>query len=485
MQQYQDAKSLCGEAILLFRMGDFYELFYDDARTAATALGLTLTSRDKGENPIPMAGFPHHQLDTYLAKLIQNGFRVAVCEQVEDPRHAKGLVKREVTRVVTPGTLTDDSLLDPKCNNYLAAVVFHGGLRRVHQHAVGLAWVDLSTGDFQVTTCEPGLLWDQLERINPAECLISEEDLVLKKDLVDFVVTTRPAWAFARDAAVEAVQRFFQVATLEGFGLGPDDLPGIVCAAAILDYLKETQKSSLGHIQRLVPFRHDATLAIDQATRRSLELSQTLRDQHRQGSLLGVLDQAVTAMGSRTIGQWLASPLTDKQAIEQRLDAVGELVGHPSLIGQLREQLQGVYDLQRLLARVSTGRATPRDLKFVGKTLQRLPKVKALLSARRSPLLQQLEATIDLCPELRAELDAALVDDCPLVAREGGIIRHGYHSELDQLRELALGGKQWLSEYQQHEQTRTGITNLKIGFNKVFGFYLEITNSHRDKLPAD
>ena len=327
MQQYEEAKSLCGEALLLFRMGDFYELFYDDAKTAAAALGLTLTSRDKGANPIPMAGFPHHQLDAYLAKLIQSGFRVAVCEQVEDPRLAKGLVKREVTRVVTPGTLTDDSLLDPKTNNYLAAVAFHAGLRRARQHALGLAWIDLSTGDFHVTTCEPGLLLDQLERIDPAECLISDEDLVLKKELGDYVVTTRPAWAFAQDAAVELLQSFFQVATLEGFGLGPDDLPGISCAAAIVDYLKETQKTSLGHIRRLQPFCHDATLSIDQATRRSLELTHTIRDQHRQGSLLGVLDQAVTAMGSRTIGQWLSSPLTEQPEIERAIRCRGGIGG--------------------------------------------------------------------------------------------------------------------------------------------------------------
>ncbi len=287
MQQYEEAKSLCGEALLLFRMGDFYELFHEDAKTAAAALGLTLTSRDKGENPIPMAGFPHHQLDGYLAKLIQKGFRVAVCEQVEDPRLAKGLVKREVTRVVTPGTLTDDSLLDPKSNNYLAAVLFHAGLRRAREPAMGLSWVDLSTGEFWVTSCEPGLLLDHLERLSPAECLISDEDLVLKKELADFVITTRPAWVFAQDAAIETVQSFFKLATLEGFGLGPDDAPAVCCAAAILDYLQETQKSSLGHIQRLQLYRHESTLAIDQATRRSLELTHTIREQQRQGSSAG------------------------------------------------------------------------------------------------------------------------------------------------------------------------------------------------------
>ncbi len=485
MQQYDEAKSLSGDALLLFRMGDFYELFHDDAKTAAAALSLTLTSRDKGENPIPMAGFPHHQLDAYLAKLIQKGFRVAVCEQVEDPKFAKGIVKREVTRVVTPGTLTDDSLLDPKSNNYLAAVVFHAGLRRVREHAMGLAWVDLSTGEFHVATSDPDSLLDHLERIRPAECLISDEDTVLKNQLSDYFVTTRPAWAFARDAAVESVQKHFQVATLEGFGLTTDDLAGVSCAAAILEYLQETQKSSLEHIQRLRPYRNDSALAIDQATRRSLELTHTIRDSQRTGSLLGVLDQAVTAMGSRTIGHWLSNPSTDKATIERRLDAVTELVSQSSLIGQLQDELRGVYDLQRLLARVSTGRATPRDLKFIGKTLQRLPKIKAALTARHSHELQNLEQSIDLCVDLRSELDAALVDDCPLNARDGGMIRQGYNSELDTLRELAAGGKQWLNEYQQEQQARTGIPNLKLGFNKVFGFYLEITNSHRDKLPAD
>lgn len=484
MRQYDEAKALCGDALLLFRMGDFYELFYDDAKVAARALSLTLTSRDKGTNPIPMAGFPHHQLDGYLAKLIQQGFRVAVCDQVEDAKLAKGLVRREVTRVVTPGTLTDDTLLDPKSSNYLAGIVFHSGKRKGCA-SIGLAWVELSTGEFRIATIAPESLLDHLERIGPAECVISEDDNELAEELTEFFVTKRPAWAFGRDSAQQAVREHFQVATLEGFGIDENDAAGIRAAGATIEYLQETQKTSLAHLDRPIPFRHESALEIDQATRRSLELVCTMRDQSRFGSLLGVLDEAVTPMGSRTTARWLSSPLAYRPAIEARLDAVEELTNHDSLRDDIRQELREVYDLQRLLARVATGRASPRDLKFIGRTLKRLPKIKAALVARKSGLLKELELKIELCPALCEELDRALVDDCPLSARDGGVIRQGYNTTLDELRGLASGGKEWLSQYQEQQQQRTGIPNLKLGFNKVFGFYLEVTNSHRDKVPSD
>ena len=481
MQQYQDAKQIAGEALLLFRMGDFYELFYEDAKAAARILGLTLTSRDKGENPIPMAGFPHHQLDAYLGKIIAAGFRAAVCEQVEDPKLAKGLVKREVTRVVTAGTVTDDSLLDPHSSNYLASVVWGA---KEGDNEVGVAWADLSTGRFHAAVFQVKQLADQLARINPAECLISEDGPPLPEQIASRTVVTKcPLWSFALQSAQHALAKHFGALGLDGFGFVDGDSLAIRAAGAVLGYLQETQKAQLDHIDRLVPYRTGGALEIDEASRRSLEITRTIRDGRREGSLLSVLDQTVTAMGSRMLAEWIASPLIDIAGIHQRLDAVEELIRDESLRGALREQLRGVYDLERLLARVTTGRCTPRDLSFIGRTLAGLPKVKAKLTGRKSALLQQLEAEIDLCPDVRGQLEAALVDDCPLTAREGGFMRDSYHAELDNLRQLAVGGKQWIASYQAEIIGRTGIQNLKVGFNKVFGYYIELTNSHREKAP--
>ncbi|NLX95537.1 MAG: DNA mismatch repair protein MutS [Rhodopirellula sp.] len=478
MKQYQEAKKACPDAILLFRMGDFYELFHDDAKDAARILNLALTSRDKGENPVPMAGFPHHQLESYLAKLIAAGLRVAVCDQVEDPKKAKGLVRREVTRVVTAGTLTDDALLDPRTSNYLAAVV--------PGDPAGLAWVELSTGRFQATSVPPRSVADQLARIGPSECLLAETADPLPAHLAEqMMVTRRPDWAFAVNSARDALRKHFATTSLEGFGFDASagDGQAIRAAGAILDYLTETQKSSLEHIDRLLPYRTGTTLEIDEASRRSLEISRTIREGRREGSLLAVLDRTVTAMGSRLMAEWVANPLTDAAAIDQRLGAVEEFVAEPALAAALRDTLRQVYDVERLLARVSTGRASPRDLNFLGRTLRSLPALKAKLSARKSGLLGRLESQINLCPELRAKLDAALVDDCPLSARDGGFIRDGYRQELDALRDLMRGGKQWIARYQAEETERSGISNLKVGYNKVFGYYLEVTNAHREKVP--
>ncbi|MGO8691613.1 MAG: DNA mismatch repair protein MutS [Thermoguttaceae bacterium] len=480
MRQYQEAKRACGDALLLFRMGDFYEMFFDDAKVAARTLHLALTSRDKGAGGVPMAGFPHHQLESYLGKLIAAGLRAAVCEQVEDPKLAKGLVKREVTRIVTPGTVTDDALLDPRRSNFLAAVSSGDPL--------GLAWVELSTGRFLAAGFPAAALADQLARIAPAECLLSEDAPPLARGQDErMMVTRRPGWAFSLSAARQALAKHFRTAGLEGFGFGDGaaDDQAIAAAGAVLDYLAETQKTSLEHIDRLVPYRTSGTLEIDQASRRSLELTRTIRDGRREGSLLAVLDSTATAMGARLLADWLANPLAEAAAIVARHEAVEELVDEAALAADLRDALRRVYDTQRLLARVTTGRASPRDLGFLGRTLRALPALKAKLTARKSPLLNQLEAEIDLCVDLRGKLDAALAEECPLASREGGFIRDGFHPPLDALRELAHGGKQWIARYQAQESQRTGIPSLKVGFNKVFGYYLEITNAHRGRIPED
>ncbi len=479
MQQYHEAKQAAGDALLLFRMGDFYELFHEDAKTAARVLGLSLTSRDKGENPIPMAGFPYHQLDGYLAKIIAAGFRGAVCEQVEDPRQAKGLVKRDITRIVSRGTVTDDALLDPQTSNFLLAVA--------PGEPCGLAWIDISTGRFEATVVPSEKLGDELARISPVEILLGESADSLPAEWTEGrMISRRPAWAFGREAAVAALMKHFGTQSLEGFGFSQDDEgPALQAAGAVLDYLVETQKTSLAHIDRLLPYGVGTRLEIDEATRRSLEISQTMRDGRREGSLLGVIDRTVTSMGARLLGDWLANPLTDVQAIDARLDAVAELHAETSLTADLRQSLRQIYDVQRLLARVTTGRATPRDLSFVARTLACIPKLKAKLAGRKSARLSQLEGRIDLCGDVRSKLDAALEDECPLASRDGGFIRAGYHAELDEQRELMRGGKQWMAEYQAEAVERTGIANIKVGFNKVFGYYLEVTHAHRDKIPED
>jgi DNA mismatch repair protein MutS len=490
MQQYHDAKRVAGEALLLFRMGDFYELFFDDARVAARVLGLSLTSRDKGEDPVPMAGFPHHQLDSYLAKIIAAGHRAAVCEQVEDPKLAKGIVKREVTRIVTPGTVTDDALLDPQSCNFLAALTPPVAVARADRiragrsgdqseagaRIVGLAWVDVSTGRFCAAAFDESQVGDQLARIEPAEILISDEGESLPAELVGgAAVARRQAWTFGRTAAIESLTKQFGTKSLEGFGFDaerPADVAAMRAAGAVLNYLSETQKASLGHIDRLDAYSSDERLAIDPATRRSLELLCTIRDGRREGSLIGTIDRTVTCLGARMLADWMAAPLTDVAAINARLDAVAELVHDSSVTSQVRECLKQIYDIQRLLARVTTGRASPRDLAFVGRTLACLPKVKAKLTGRSSGLLQQIERRLDLCADVRRPLEQALVDDCPLTTRDGGFIRDGYRADLDELRQLMAGGKQWMAEYQAAECKRTGIASIKVGFNSVFGYYL-------------
>ena len=483
MQRYLEVKAEHPEAILLFRMGDFYELFYEDAQIAARVVGLTLTSRDKGSsNPIPMAGFPYHQLDNYLRKLIQAGYRASVCEQVEDPKQAKGLVKREVTRVVTPGTVTDDTLLDPRESNYLATLY-------PAKDRVGLAWLELSTGRFVMTDLEPGHVPDELARLRPSECLLPEggrkSPLGISLQIHSgMLLAERPPWDFAPDQAYKVLLQHFGTTTLEGFDIH-ELTPGVTAAGALLQYVRETQKSSLHHIVQLEPYRRGTNLLLDESTRRSLELTRTIRETKRDGSLLAVIDETVTPMGARLLAEWLSNPLTDLATITQRLDAVEEFTRDPLLCQEIRETLKQTYDLQRLTARVSTGRASPRDLAHLAESLTLLPKLKAKLCARRSPLLQQLETGLDLCPEIRQEITAILVDEPPLAYNEGGVVRQGFNAQLDELRDLSRGGKEWIARYQAEEAARIGIPNLKVGFNRVFGYYLEVTAAQAEKVPPE
>lgn len=488
MRQYHEAKQACGDALLFFRMGDFYELFLDDAKVAARVLGLTLTSRDKeSDNPTAMAGFPHHQLDTYLHKLIHAGYRAAVCEQVEDPKQAKGLVKREITRVVSAGTLTDDGLLDPREANYLAAVFVASGKGvDAEDPAVGIAWAELSSGRFEAGTFTRSRLDDELARIGPAEVIYREDDGQFTPDTTaPWSWTARPAWTFATAASQETLCKQFAVQSLEGFGFGDDDGPAIRAAGAVLTYLQETQRGSLDHFGALIAHHRAMVMQIDASTRRNLEISRTIRSGAREGSLLDVIDHTCTPMGSRLLADWIAAPLIDREAIDSRLDAVAEISSDTPLRNEIRATLKQTFDLTRLLARIATGRTGPRDLQQIARTLAHLPDLKKRLAACQAARLGWTEAHLHLCPALRTQLEEALADECPLSASDGNFIRSGFDPELDTLRELGQGGKQWIAAYQQQQMELTSIPNLKVGFNKVFGYYLEVTNAHKDKVPAE
>ncbi|QDT79990.1 DNA mismatch repair protein MutS [Gimesia maris] len=478
MERYLEVKRQNPGTLLLFRMGDFYELFHEDAEIAARILGITLTSRDKtSSNPIPMAGFPHHSLDNYLYKLIHAGYRASICDQVEDPKKAKGMVKREVTRVVTPGTLTDDALLDPHENNFLASIYFG-------KSNIGLAWLELSTGRFLTSNTTAEHLVDELARIHPAECIFAEGNTALQNAVghLDTMLTERPPWSFAEGESEKRLLDHFGTKTLEGFNLEAGT-PSITAAGALLEYVQETQKSSIPHINQIEPYERGDRLLIDEATRRSLELTRTIREGKREGSLISVLDETVTSMGARLLTDWIANPLTSLSQIERRLDAVEELSQNPVLCTEVREQLAKTYDLQRLTARIATGRASARDLSFLAQTLALLPKLKAKLSGRKAELLQSLEADIDLCAEVRSDIETMIIEDPPLTLNEGGVIRPGFSEELDELRSLSKGGKEWIAGYRNEESERIGIPNLKVGYNKVFGYYLEVSAAHAAKVP--
>jgi DNA mismatch repair protein MutS len=487
MQQYQEAKDRHPGMLLLFRMGDFFELFGEDAKEAARVLGLTLTSRDK---TVPMAGFPHQALDSHLQKLLQHGHRVAICDQVEDAALARGLVKREVTRIVSPGTLTEEELLDPGRANHLAACCAQGS-------TIGLAWVDLSTCDFQAADIPEARLADELNRLCPAECLCAEGERAglpsiqaaafaerLRGLLPAATLSLRPDWTFEPRTARSALFEHFGVTTMAGFGFA-DNQAGLTAAGALLLYLGEMLKTSLPHLHRLRPYHLDEHLFLDDVTRRSLELTRTLREGERHGSLLWAMDRTVTPMGARLLVDWLLSPLADIERIERRLDAVAELKDDHGLRQALTEELRRAYDLQRLTARASTGRASPRDLGAIGKTLELLPRIQELVQGRQAQMLRTLSSALSPCPELCTDLNEALVDGPPLTARDGGIFKRGYSAELDALYEVARGGKEWLARFQAQECLRTGIANLKVGFNKVFGYYIEVTRGQSSKVPAD
>lgn len=485
MQQYTAIKRKYMDCLLFFRMGDFYEMFGKDAEIASRELEIALTSRNKGGGKkIPMAGVPCHSADTYIAQLVKKGYRVAICEQLEDPSEAKGLVRRDVVRVITPGTVLDNMTLEDDKNNYLGAAV-------LYQERVGFAYVDISTGEFAVTELEweEGKVIDELSRVQPAEVILSSE---LKNNpriytfLVDQlgVVVNSLKENFHFKQAYQLLIDHFRTNSLHGFGCEKQKA-GIMAAGAIMEFLNETQKRNLTHINYLKTYSTQEYMVLDAATRRNLELTATIRDGKRRGSLLGVLDRTVTAMGGRKLKQWIHQPLLDLKMIEERLDAVDEFINHLYELENLREILKNVYDIERLLGKIVYGSANARDLAALKSSLIHLPQIKELLKNFTSSRLKSLESQLDLLSDITELIETAIVDDPPTGLKDGGLIKKGFNEELDQLREAAANGKDWIALLEHKERERTGIKSLKVGFNKVFGYYLEVTKANLDMVPDD
>jgi len=496
MKQYAEQKAQVGEAILFFRMGDFYEMFYEDAKTAAKVLGLALTSRNKGTNPIPLAGVPFHAAESYIARLVRAGYKVAISEQVEDPKLAKGVVKRKIVRIITPGTLTEQVLLDDKEGNYLAGCCLAGAA----DQSAGLAWVELSTGQFMALNLPEAEIIDELVRLRPAELLLPEPDLPdgqtvsarhrklarQAQEILGCAVTYRPGWWFDKNQSAESLHRHFEVSSLEGFGFTEPD-GSVAAAGAIIQYLSETQKTALEHVRHLTPVNRSRYLQLDQTTVRSLELERTIRTASRDGTLLGVMDHTCTAMGSRLLRQWLLFPLKDLDEITLRQDAVDLLLQRPDVVRKLRAELKELADLERIVSRVGTGRASPRDLASLGATLREFPRIIGMVEPANvaGSLLEKDSATLVGHDELADLLGEALTDQPPANLRDGGVIADGFDENLDRLRGVSRDGQDWLAQFQAREVQHSGIPSLKVGYNQVFGYYIEVPNTHRSRVPPE
>ena len=485
MRQYLDAKQQYRDAIVFFRMGDFYEMFYEDALVAARALELTLTSRSKdaGGNGIPMCGVPYHAADGYVARLVKKGFRVAICEQVEDPRKAKGLVKREVVRVVSPGTLTDASYLDAREPAYLMAIASAGD-----RYGVGL--IDLSTGEFTAAEYRNGdglqALADEIAVLRPREVVVPSKDVVDRLPEVarlQMPVTMADAWTFEPEAARRTLLDQLRVHSLDGFGL-EGRTAAIQAAGGLTAYLRDTQKADLAHV-RAIAYRTAADgLIIDPITLKHLEVI-VGSEGGLKGSLLEEIDRTVTSMGGRLLRAWLLRPLSSLERIRDRLDAVEELAFRPTERGKFRDALKSVHDLERLVARAALGTAGPRDLVALRQSLAVIPRLKQVLEPLQAPLVLSLIASLDDLADLRADIERTLVDEPPALARDGGFTRDGVDAEIDELRSVSRSGRQVIAEMEERERERTGIGSLKVRFNRVFGYYIEISKSNLHAVPSD
>ena len=483
MAQYMETKKQYHDCILFYRLGDFYEMFFDDALTASKELEITLTGKECGlEERAPMCGVPYHAVDSYLSRLVQKGYKVAIAEQMEDPKLAKGLVKREVIRVVTPGTITSAQALDETKNNYLMGIVYLAD-------KMGVSVVDNTTGDFLVTEVSTDCaLFDEINKFSPAEVIcndafsmsgISLEDL---KDRYHFTVSTLDSHFFQDESCRKLLREHFKVGSLEGLGLGDYDC-GVIAAGAVLQYLYETQKSTLDHLTTIVPYATGNYMVLDSSTRRNLELLETMREKQKRGSLLWVLDKTRTAMGARLLRTWIEQPLIRKEEILKRQNAIEELNLNYISREELGEYLNPVYDLERLIGRISYKTANPRDLLAFRNSIAMVPHIKQLLGEFTSDALKELTEELDPLEDLNDLISRAIVEEPPITVREGGMIKDGYNEEADRLRHAKTEGKTWLAELEARERDSTGIKNLKVKYNKVFGYYFEVTNSFKDLVP--
>ena len=483
MKQYMQTKEEYKDCILFYRLGDFYEMFSDDALTASKELEITLTGKNCGlEERAPMCGIPYHAVDSYLNRLVSKGYKVAICEQVEDPKTAKGIVKREVIRVVTPGTNLDTQGLDETKNNYIMCIVYMAD-------RYGLSVADVTTGEYLVTELDSQTkLMDELYKFMPSEIVCNEAfymsglDLDDLKNRLHMAIYSLEAWYFDDALCRETLQEHFKVASLEGIGLSDYEC-GMIASGALLKYLEETQKNSLSHMSRLTRYATGNYMVLDSATRRNLELVETLREKQKRGSLLWVLDKTKTAMGARTLRKYVEQPLIDKESIVKRLDAVAELKDNAICREEIREYLNPVYDLERLVGKITYQSANPRDLIAFQSSLSMLPSVKCILKDMESDLLKEIYEELDPLEELCDLVGRAIQEEPPLAMKEGGIIKDGYNEEVDRLRKAKSEGKNWLADLETKEREKTGIKNLRIRYNKVFGYYLEVTNSFKDLVP--
>ena len=485
MAEYVKTKQQYKDCILFYRLGDFYEMFFEDALTVTKELEITLTGKDCGlEERAPMCGVPFHAAETYINRLIEKGYKVAICEQVEDPKKAKGLVKREVIRVVTPGTTLDAASLDESKNNYLMSIV------SMEDH-FGCAIADISTGDCFLTEVDkPQKLLDEINKFVPAEIICNDAFFMSGVDTDDLknrlgiCVFPLDAWYFDDSLCKRTLKEHFHVNTLEGLGIQDYDI-GVIASGALFLYLQETQKSALSHMAGIRPYAAEKYMLIDSSSRRNLELVETLREKNKRGSLLWVLDKTKTAMGARTLRSYVEQPLIDAQEINRRLEALEELNKSPMLRDEIREYLNPIYDLERLISRISYQSANPRDLIAFASSLEMLPHIRQILKDFKTPLLTELYEDMDPLEDIASLIKSAIVDEPPLAQKDGGIIREGYHEDVDKFRRSRTDGKKWLTELEVREKERTGIKSLKIKYNRVFGYSLEVTNSFKELVPEN
>jgi DNA mismatch repair protein MutS len=481
MAQFHKIKNDHPDTILLFRVGDFFETFEEDAKTASRVLGITLTKRANGKaGQVPLAGFPHHAIDNYLPKLVKAGYRVAVCEQVENPKFAKGIVKREVVEVVTPGVVFSDKLLEHKKNNYLASVY-------LDENSAGISYCDISTGEF--FTFETSILKipEQIETISPAEIIVSKKqrseiEVLLERQKLKIKVTKIDDWIYNDEYAKDTLKEHFKTKTLKGFGI--DKLSsGIISAGSILHYLNDTQRSNLAHITKISLHNPSEYMYLDLSTKRNLEILYTIQEGQSEGSLFSVLDKTKTSMGARLLKKWINAPLRNKEQIEKRLQCVEDFTSNKNLRNNLQNEFKEIGDLERLVSKVCTNRANPRELVYLKNSIRKIPLVKQLLDQSNSEVLRVINTKLLDLDEVFDKVELAIVDEPPISLNDGGIIKAGFSPELDELRDLSLNAKNWIANLQKTERERANIPSLKVSYNKIFGYYIEISNTHKNKIP--